>query len=279
MKTRGGRRLDRLRPFWSRVLFCGALFGGRETSHLYASKALQNLEHLATVCPGANVVVAVHRTAPAAFVTEARRVTGLSVTLLEVRHPTPGSAMLARVALLDADFAARHLPREVQERVLWTVTLDLHDEVERQTQYQAALALAADRIRADEDAQLIQVMYWTPPDRTRYPDAGGVGISRAAAVRQSRRGSSVAQLVERFLSAGLPYRYADDEAIVNEWLGDGWWARDDLFQVFRDVEHDMDLSGAPVVSPEPARDCVFDGTVDWASYGVAAALPEPANFR
>lgn len=269
MKTRCQRRNDRLRPFWNRVLFCGALFGGRETSHLYASKALYNLEHLASVCPGANVVIAVHRTAPAAFVTGARRITGLTVILLEVRHSIPESVMLARVAMLDTDFASRHLPHDVNRRVLWTVTIDIHDEMERQTQYSAALVLAADRLRADEDTDLVQVMYWNPSrrndghDEPRYPDAGGIGISRTAA-----RHRPIGQMVERFLTAGAPYRYTDDEDIFHRWLGDEWWTQSHLFQVFRDTEHDMDLEGALIVARHRASTSTFDGIIDWSSYAV-----------
>jgi hypothetical protein len=267
-----------LRGGWSTVVFSAALYGVGAASHGYMVKALQNLELIAELYPGARVVLYYDATVAAALVATIRELR-LAVVLVWVEHRTGSGIMLARLLELSAKRAG----------VRWVALLDIHDELHEQRAFRLGVDEAVRRCIVPTDPQHeLQVMHFAPSRvcrssracRTphRHVDAAGVGVSTGAAM------PPIAPLVEAFLSRH-EYRYGDDERVLDEWISSvvpRWHelAAPGVLFLSRDEERDMNLSGARRLAPDaigPDGRFAAHEVLDWTRFA-AQSVPDRPNF-
>jgi hypothetical protein len=270
--TRGNELLEQLDAIdaYSEVVFSAVLFANinaLDYSVVYAAKALHNIAWLQQKYRNCTIVVYYDESVSTEFMEHAVELQNVILVFVDHNVTEPTTMMMSRLLELE------------RRRKRWTVLLDIHDELEKQFNFNRGVQDAAVRVVKDSK-ELVRIPIFSanlPVELVEFPnripsrviDAAGFGISQGLQVTTSLQ-STIADFLSKY-----KYTYGDDEFVIDTWLlqtqkWDQVGRTNEVQEVVTDPEHDMVLSGLLKLDPKPMctkmeANASADEVVDWTT--------------
>jgi hypothetical protein len=282
--TRGNDVLEQLDAIdaYSEVVFSAVLFANindLDHSIVYAAKALHNIAWLQQKYRNCTIVIYYDESVSTEFMEHAVELHNVILVFVDHNFTQPTTMMMSRLLELE------------RRRKRWTVLLDIHDELEKQFNFNRGVQDAAARAVKDSK-ELVRIPIFSAnlpvrlvefPNRfpSRVIDAAGFGISQGLQINTSLQ-STIADFLSKY-----KYTYGDDEFVIDQWLLQTYqWdlvRPDEVQEVITDPEHDMVLSGLLILDPKPMctkmeANAFADEVVDWTTMSEGSD-EKPLSYR